>query len=110
MDLALVMNHLLPGISYNPAFVDFTEVEAREKKLWTAIEPMPAAIELNNAWIIVETSLNETQYITDRANAHIPITEQLDMQYWDMVNGTMNWKDYVDNIKATYPKNSLDNL
>ena len=30
--------------------------------------------------------------------------EQLDMQYWDAVNGTTTWKDRIDEIKALYPK------
>ena len=30
--------------------------------------------------------------------------EQLDMIYWDMVNGTTKWKDHVAAVKAKYPK------
>jgi len=104
MDLALVMEALLPSVEYNPAFVDFTEEEAIEKKLWTSDETMPTTEELNSAWVIIETQLEEKQYIEDRAKAHKPIEEQLDMQYWDMVNGTSKWKDYIENIKLTYPK------
>ena len=104
MDLALTMDALLPGIGYNPAFVDFTEEEAREKKLWTSVENMPTTEELNTAWAILTLEININKYKEDRANAHIPIAEQLDMQYWDIINETTNWKDYVANIKATYPK------
>lgn len=32
------------------------------------------------------------------------IGDQLDMIYWDMVNGTTLWKDHIERIKATYPK------
>ena len=30
--------------------------------------------------------------------------EQLDMQYWDQVNGTTKWKDAISDIKTKYPK------
>ena len=30
--------------------------------------------------------------------------EQLDMQYWDQVNGTTTWKDSIKAIKDKYPK------
>lgn len=37
---------------------------------------------------------------------YLPIQEQLDMQYWDAVNGTTTWKDHVAAVKAKYPKPS----
>ena len=37
---------------------------------------------------------------------YLPIEEQLDMQYWDAVNGTTTWKDHVAAVKAKYPKPS----
>ena len=30
--------------------------------------------------------------------------EQLEMQYWDAVNGTTTWKDHVASVKSKYPK------
>jgi hypothetical protein len=32
------------------------------------------------------------------------IQEQLDMQYWDNVNGTTTWKDAIAKVKADNPK------
>jgi hypothetical protein len=32
------------------------------------------------------------------------IEEQLDMLYWDKVNGTENWKAAIDKVKADTPK------
>ena len=40
----------------------------------------------------------------DRANEYPSIQEQLDMQYWDSVNGTTTWKDAVAKVKADNPK------
>ena len=32
------------------------------------------------------------------------IQEQLDMQYWDNVNGTTNWEDAIAKVKTDNPK------
>ena len=32
------------------------------------------------------------------------IEDQLDMQYWDIVNSTNNWKTAIDTVKTNYPK------
>ena len=37
---------------------------------------------------------------------YLPLSQQLDMQYWDSVNGTTTWKDHVTAVKAKYPKTS----
>ena len=42
------------------------------------------------------------QYQRDRV--YPSIGEQLDMQYWDNVNGTTTWKDAVAKIKSDTPK------
>ena len=41
-----------------------------------------------------------------RAAAYPSLQEQMDMQYWDAVNGTTTWKDHVAAVKAKYPKPS----
>ena len=35
---------------------------------------------------------------------YLPLAQQLDMQYWDSVNGTTTWKDHVAAVKIKYPK------
>ena len=35
---------------------------------------------------------------------YLPLPQQLDMQYWDSVNGTTTWKDHIAAVKAKYPK------
>jgi hypothetical protein len=39
-----------------------------------------------------------------RAAAYPSIQEQLDMQYWDSVNGTTTWADAIAAVKAAHPK------
>ena len=40
----------------------------------------------------------------DRRVAYGSIEEQLDMQYWDTVNGTNKWKEHVAKVKSDNPK------
>jgi hypothetical protein len=51
-----------------------------------------------NAWV------DPDQYKFDRATAYPTIQEQLDMQYWDGVNGTTIWADTVASVKSENPK------
>tara|TARA_R100001015_G_scaffold4710_1_gene1690 strand:- start:666 stop:989 length:324 start_codon:yes stop_codon:yes gene_type:complete len=37
---------------------------------------------------------------------YLPLSEQLDLQYWDSVNGTTKWKEHIAAVKAKYPKPS----
>jgi hypothetical protein len=48
---------------------------------------------------------NSKQYQRNRAKAYPSIQEQLDLQYWDKVNGTDNWEQAINAVKAQYPKN-----
>ena len=59
----------------------------------------------------IDTKLAEMQaeydaqaYARNRASAFPALAEQLDMQYWDQVNGTTTWKDAVAKVKADNPK------
>jgi len=42
-------------------------------------------------------------YETLRAAAYPSMAEQLDMQYWDSVNGTSTWADAIQAVKDQYP-------
>ena len=45
-------------------------------------------------------------YIQARQEAYGSIADQLDMQYWDSVNGTTTWKDHIAQVKSDNPKPS----
>ena len=45
-------------------------------------------------------------YIQARQEAYGSISDQLDMQYWDAVNGTTTWKDHIAKVKSDNPKPS----
>ena len=52
----------------------------------------------------VQAEYDANQYQRDRATAYPTIQEQLDMQYWDKVNGTTNWEDAIAKVKSDNPK------
>jgi len=51
-----------------------------------------------------EAYITANQYKSDRQAQYPSIGEQLDMQYWDAVNGTTTWKDAIAQVKADNPK------
>ena len=51
-----------------------------------------------NAWV------SPKQYARDRQKAYPSMQEQLDMQYWDGVNGTTTWQDAIEAVKTGNPK------
>jgi hypothetical protein len=46
----------------------------------------------------------ENGYKTARQEAYGSLQDQLDMQYWDGVNGTTTWADHIAQVKADNPK------
>ena len=65
--------------------------------------PIPVAdIEAKMTELQAEYDANE--YQRERATAYPSIQEQLDMQYWDKVNGTTNWQDAIAKVKSDIPK------
>jgi|TARA_X000001388_G_scaffold56782_1_gene42028 hypothetical protein len=52
----------------------------------------------------LQAEYDAKQYQRDREVAYPTIQEQLDMQYWDNVNGTTTWKDAIAKVKSDNPK------
>ena len=52
----------------------------------------------------LQAEYDALQYQRDRAKKYPSIQEQLDMQYWDSVNGTTTWQDKINEVKTKYPK------
>jgi hypothetical protein len=50
----------------------------------------------------LQAEYDAKQYQRDRV--YPSIQEQLDMQYWDKVNGTTNWEDAIAKVKSDNPK------
>ena len=52
----------------------------------------------------LQTAYDAKEYQRDRAIAYPAMADQLDMQYWDQVNGTTTWKDAIAKVKTDNPK------
>jgi len=64
----------------------------------------PTEEECNAGLAQMQADFDAAQYQRNRASAYPSIQEQLDMQYWDSVNGTTTWADAIAQVKADYPK------
>ena len=65
--------------------------------------PIPKA-DIEAKMVELQAEYEANQYQRDRAKEYPSIQEQLDMQYWDKINGTNNWQDAINAVKAQYPK------
>ena len=52
----------------------------------------------------ITNKIAEIEVLEARKIAYGSIADQLDMQYWDNVNGTTTWKDHIAQVKADNPK------
>ncbi len=52
----------------------------------------------------LQTAYNNKKYQRDRKKEYPAMADQLDMQYWDQVNGTTTWKDAISKVKTDNPK------
>ena len=63
--------------------------------------PIPVA-DIEAKMTELQAEYDANQYQRDRV--YPPIQEQLDMQYWDKVNGTTNWEDAIAKVKSDIVK------
>ena len=63
--------------------------------------PIPVA-DIEAKMTELQAEYDANQYQRDRV--YPSIQEQLDMQYWDKVNGTTNWEDAIAKVKSDTPK------
>ena len=99
-DLSKALTSLYPGAQWSLNGEDYSGLE------WLPgnISPKPSREELEaEADRLHQVWLNN-QYQRDRAREYPLITNQLDMLYWDKINGTDNWQQAVQAVKDKYPK------
>jgi len=65
--------------------------------------PIPVA-DIEAKMVEVQAEYDANEYQIERATAYPSIQEQLDMQYWDKVNGTTNWEDAIAKVKSDIAK------
>ena len=52
----------------------------------------------------LQAEYDSKAYARARAEACAPIADQLDMIYWDNVNGSRTWLDHIEAVKEAHPK------
>ena len=93
------VNHVTETQAFTQGLVDVTSTLDQSK-----IDAARAAIDAEAAAILYQKQRTGEAGTTD--TIYLPLAEQLDMQYWDLVNGTTTWKDHVKAVKDKYPKPS----
>jgi len=73
-------------------------------KEWNLSIAQPTTAQLDALETEAQAEEDLKTILSTRATAYPSIQEQLDMQYWDSVNGTTTWKDAVAKVKADNPK------
>ena len=64
----------------------------------------PSESDFNAKITELKNAYASAQYKRQRATVYPSIQEQLDMQYWDKVNGTTTWQDAIAKVKTDIPK------
>lgn len=80
----------------NGLFMQFDGV----KREYTDVEYEQAVNDLAK----LKLKQQDNDYKIARQEAYGSIADQLDMQYWDLVNGTTTWKDHITQVKSDNPK------
>ncbi len=71
-----------------------------ERLEFTSADYDQAIIDLaNSKW-----DTQQFGYVQARQEAYGSVQDQLDMQYWDGVNGTTTWADHIAQVKSDNPK------
>ena len=69
---------------------------------WDNPENAPSNEAINSKLSELTTEWETKKYQRDRQ--YPSIGDQLDMIYWDKINGTEKWKKTIEAIKTKYPK------
>ena len=81
--------------------VDGSDINTCEIQWHNGTTPISKA-DIEAKMVEVQAEYDANQYQRDRV--YPSIQDQLDMQYWDSVNGTTTWKDAVAKVKSDNPK------
>jgi FKBP-type peptidyl-prolyl cis-trans isomerase (trigger factor) len=71
---------------------------------WKDESVKPTESEIQAEIARLQAEYDAKQYQRDRASEYPSIQEQMDMQYWDAINGTTTWLDAINAVKTKYPK------
>lgn len=98
------INWPLDAIAIQAGLTEGERQELDDKWFWVpgaTDESLAKAIELYKKTPDVVAA---KAYSTNRLAAYKPITEQLDMLFHDLENGSSKWVDHIKEVKAKFPK------
>ena len=91
-------------VTINNSTGAFKEDGTAVELVQSEIDAARTALDTEAAAILYQKQRTGEAGTTD--TIYLPLAEQLDMQYWDAVNGTTTWKDHIAAVKSKYPKPS----
>jgi hypothetical protein len=71
---------------------------------WKSDQAQPSVDDIESAHAEWQAEYDSKAYARARADAYASIADQLDMQYWDSVNGSRTWLDHIEAVKEAHPK------
>jgi hypothetical protein len=96
------LNELCPGAQYTVRGYTLDDVE------WNSPDiPKPTQDVFETKFQeVVDKQLAKNTWMPQRIASYPPLQAQLDMLYWDQVNGTTVWKNMITDIKKRFPKDN----
>jgi len=67
-------------------------------------QTQPTDAEITAEIARLQAEYEAKSYARSRAAEYPSLQEQLDMQYWDAINGTTTWAEAIAAVKTKYPK------
>lgn len=108
MNYTIAVDRIYPEAVFNPACFNFTEQEAREKKLWTDERPMPTEAELLAELEAYNAERAAIVYKENREKEY-PSTDELVVALWEkVVEGRSDSSNALETkrqaVKIKHPK------
>lgn len=97
--IALAIHSLRPDATW-----DLTGNKYSGLNWQDATQLVPTEQEIIDEIEHLRTIKESIEYRHTRETEYLPLREQLDMQYWDQINGTTTWQDHITEVKTNNPK------
>ena len=91
-------------LAINPDAQVSVNAEDYDQITWHGDTPVISKVDIVAKQAELKADYDSKEYQRTRAKSYPRLEEQLDMQYWDLVNGTTKWKDAVAKVKEENPK------
>ena len=99
IDIPFALQSLRPGAQWVLRGEAFSGLEWLDQE-----QAMPGEQDVVDEIERLNLLKEQLKYRRDRLEEYLPLEEQLDLLYWDGVNGTTNWNDHVTSVKTNHPK------